>query len=91
VAIAILSEPGFDATTEVDRTSLTFGRTGDEPSLVRCNRRGQDENGDGLADLVCHFAIQRMGFRLGDTVGVLEGRTVGGVAIEGRDSVLIVP
>jgi hypothetical protein len=91
VAIAILSEPGFDATTRVDKASLTFGRTGDEPSLVRCNRNGRDENGDGLLDQVCHFAIQRMGFRLGDTVGILRGRTVDGTPIEGRDAVLVVP
>ena len=91
VAIAILSEPGFDATARVDKTSLTFGRTGNEPSLVRCNRNGRDENGDGLLDQVCHFAIQRMGFRLGDTVGILRGRTVDGTPIEGRDAVLIVP
>jgi hypothetical protein len=90
VAIAILSEPGFDATAEVDRASLTFGRTGDEPSLVRCNRNGRDVNRDGLDDQVCHFAIQRMGFRLGDTVGILEGSTVDGVPFEGRDAVLIV-
>jgi hypothetical protein len=90
VAVAILSEPGFDATTQVDKASLTFGRTGDEPSLVRCDRRGRDENGDGRADQVCHFAIQRTGFRLGDTVGILKGRTVGGASFEGRDAVLIV-
>jgi hypothetical protein len=52
---------------------------------------GRDENGDGLLDQVCHFAIQRMGFRLGDTVGILKGRTVDGTLIEGRDAVLIVP
>lgn len=91
VAIAILSEPGFNATARVDKASVTFGRTGDEPSLVRCNRHGRDENGDGLLDQVCHFAIQRMGFRLGDTVGILKGRTLDGTPIEGRDAVLIVP
>jgi serine protease len=90
VAVAVLSEAGFNASTVVDRTSLTFGRTGDEHSLASCAKNPMDVNGDGRRDLVCQFSVQQTGFQLGDTVGILRGRTVGGVAIEGRDSVLIV-
>jgi hypothetical protein len=72
----------------VDATSLTFGRTGDEPSLAFC--QAGDVNGDGLLDLVCHFHTQLTGFQAGDTIGVLKGKTLGGAAILGTDSVQIV-
>jgi hypothetical protein len=90
IPVAILSNATFDATTEVDRTSLTFGRTGDEDSLARCTAN-EDKNGDGLLDVVCHFSTQRAGFQSGDTEGVLKGMTTGGVPIQGTDSVKIVP
>lgn len=89
IPVAILSTPDFNAPSEVDKTSLTFGRTGDEFSLVSCNRRGEDVNGDGLKDLVCHFKTKLTGFLFGDTEGILKGQTVDGVAIEGRDAVRI--
>ncbi len=91
IPVAILSTPDFDAPTEVDRDSLTFGRTGDESSLAFCNRGSEDVNGDGLPDLVCHFHTQGTGFQCGDTEGVLRGETLDGVPIEGTDSVRIVP
>ncbi len=88
--VAILSTPDFDATTEVDKSSLTFGRTGDEDSLARCTRSNEDVNGDGLLDVVCHFRTQDTGFQSGDTEGILKGKTVDNVPIEGRDAVRIV-
>jgi hypothetical protein len=39
---------------------------------------------------VCRFSIQLAGFQLGDTEGILKGRTVNGVPLEGRDSIQIV-
>jgi hypothetical protein len=36
VWVAVLSSPAFDART-VEPSSLTFGRTGDEQSLVGCH------------------------------------------------------
>jgi len=89
IPIAILSTPDFDASLEVDKTSLTFGRTGDEHSLVFCNKNGEDVNDDGLLDLVCHFKTKLTGFQIGDTVGTLKGQTVNGVPIEGQDTVRI--
>lgn len=93
VPVAILSSDGFDATTEVDTSSLTFGRTGDEASLAFCNK-GQstkDANHDGLADLVCHFDTATAGFQEGDTAGILKGLLTDGTPIEGSDSVNVVP
>jgi hypothetical protein len=48
-------------------------------------------NGDGRRDVLCHFTTQKTGFRVGDTQGVLTGKTIGGTSIRGTDSVAIVP
>ena len=91
IPVAILSNADFDATSRVDRTSLTFGRTGDEQSLAFCNSTGEDVNSDGLPDLVCHFITRMTGFTAGDQTGILKGRAVNGQPVSGRDSVRIVP
>ncbi len=91
IPVAILSSADFNAPTQVNPSSLKFGRTGNEPSLAFCNTSPQDVNGDGLPDLVCHFNTSLTGFQAGDTKGVLTGQTVGGVGIIGTDSVKIVP
>jgi hypothetical protein len=91
IPVAILSSSTFDAPANVDQTSLTFGRTGNEPSLAFCNLSPEDVNGDGFLDLVCHFNTQQTGFQAVDTEGILKGQTVDAISIEGRDSVLVVP
>lgn len=90
IPVAILSTATFDATKEVDKTSLTFGKTGDEESLAKCTKSNEDVNGDGLDDVVCHFNTQDTGFQKGDTEGILKGKTKDGIPIEGKDSVNIV-
>jgi len=90
IPVAILSVPGFDAPSQMDKTSLTFGRIGDEASLAFCNKSPKDINGDGLLDQVCHFETQKTGFMVGDSEGILKGETVDGMPIKGRDSVKIV-
>ena len=90
IPVAILSTPDFDAPSEVDKDSLTFGITGDEDSLAKCTKSNEDVNGDGLEDVVCHFYTQLTGFQVGDTVGILRGTTVLGAPFEERDSVRIV-
>jgi hypothetical protein len=89
IPVAILSSATFDA-REVDAASLTFGRTGDEESLAFYSPAPEDVNGDGLPDLICHFNTPATGFLLGDTQGVLKGKTLKGAAIRGMDSVRIV-
>jgi hypothetical protein len=89
IRVAILSSAAFDAVAEVDRTSLTFGRTGYEQSFFRCKRKGKDVNGDGLPDLICRFHKQRTGFQFGDTEGILRGLNIAGKFFEGSDSVVI--
>jgi hypothetical protein len=58
--------------------------------MAFCNASGEDVNFDGLLDLVCHFFTQRTAFQSGDTIGVLTGQTLSGVAFRGTDSVRIV-
>ena len=91
IPVAVLSAAGFDAPAVVDRSTLTFGRVGDETSLAFCNAGAEDVNGDGLLDLVCHFKAQVAAFEPGDTAGILEGSTLTGVPLKGSDSVRIVP
>ena len=87
--VAILSSNIFDAPAEVNRQSLTFGRTGNEASLAFCSAGGQDVNADGRADLVCHFTTKLTGFQPADTAGILKGLTLEGTAFTGTDSVKI--
>jgi hypothetical protein len=95
IQVGILSATDFDARRQVDWKSLTFGSTGNENSLrIRfligtpdCLTR--DVNHDGLRDLVCRFLIGKTGFQLGDTIGILKGKTMDGTLLEGHDSVII--
>ena len=91
IPVAILSTATFNAVTDVDASSLTFGRTGNEQSLAFCDTGGEDVNGDGLPDLVCHFETQSTGFQAGDTLGILMGKTVQGATIVGQEAIVIVP
>lgn len=90
IPVAILSTPDFDAPSKVDKTSLTFGRTGDEDSLAKCTKSNEDVNDDGLEDVVCHFNTQDTAFQQGDTLGFLKGKTMAGEPFGGFDSVRIV-
>jgi hypothetical protein len=90
IPVAILSTADFNAPSEVEKASLTFGRTGDEVSLAFCNKGGEDVNGDGLLDQVCFFKTKLTGFQIGDREGFLKGQTLEGVPIAGRDSVKVV-
>lgn len=90
VPVAIISSDDFDAVERVDASRLAFGRTGLERSLDRCGRGGEDVNGDGKLDLVCHFDIRRTELRAGDTEATLTGRTTDGRRISGKDRVRII-
>ena len=86
VAVAILSSSTFNATTQVNIGSLTFGRTGGENSLVRNKKTGlpqyelRDVNGDGRLDLVAYFDTSLTGLRVGDTQATLKGKLTSGVS-----------
>jgi hypothetical protein len=90
IPVAILSSRSFDA-RKVDVSTLTFGRTGEEQSLRKCNKGYAHLNRDRRPDLVCHFDNQSAAFELGDEVGVLRGTTVDGTPIEGRAMLKVLP
>ncbi len=99
IPVAILSSPAFDALA-VDPATLRFGPTGAETSLSSCaglgkkgkgTLSGEDVDGDGRPDLVCHFENAEAGFRVGDLEGILTGKTVAGDAFEGRGWLKVVP
>lgn len=89
IPVALLSSSEFNATI-ADKTSLTFGATGDERSLSHCGDV-KDVNGDGHLDLVCHFMNQAAGFKPGDLEGIVRGRAGDGRAFEGRGLLKVVP
>jgi hypothetical protein len=90
IPVAILSGAEFNA-ADLDPVSLTFGRTGLEASVVKCDASLDDVDGDGRLDRICHFDTQTAGFRAGDTQGFLRGRTIRGDEIRGADAVRIAP
>lgn len=88
--VAILSTEKFDAINQVDQKSLTFGTTGDEQSLAFCNRRPKNIRRDGSKDdLICYFFINVAHFQCGNTAGILKGKTVDGIPIEGKDLIKV--
>jgi hypothetical protein len=91
IPVAILSTATFNALTNVDATSLLFGGTGKENSLAFCNPGGEDVNGDGLLDLVCHFNTESVGIKSGDTTLILTGKTFQGTPIIGQEAIVTVP
>lgn len=90
IPVALLSSTGFDA-MNVKTESLSFGATGTEKSLSHCSRNGEDVNGDGRLDLVCHFENQKAGFAKGDLEGIVQGTMKFGTRFEGRGFLKVVP
>ena len=72
IPVALLSAEDFDPLA-VDVNSLTFGATGDEPSLRSCTRATVDFNGDGRPDLLCHFDNEIANFVPGNAEAFLKG------------------
>jgi DNA-binding beta-propeller fold protein YncE len=91
VAVAILSDPGFDAAT-VDPLTVTLAS-----ARVRLKGKGtpmaslEDVNGDGLPDLVVHVETEALELSAGDAEAKLAGATSGGQTIAGSDTVRVVP
>lgn len=89
VEVAILGSAALDV-LDIDLDSLRFGRTGREDSLGRRPQyRLADVNGDHQIDLIVGFDIEDLGFRKGDTVGILNGQTHDGRLFTATDSVTI--
>jgi len=90
IEVVILSTKKFDAAKQVNRSTITFGRTGSEQSLKRCSEKAKDVNNDGLPDLRCRFWINNAGFQNNDKIGVLRFVGNDGTPYEGRDTIMII-
>lgn len=88
--VALMGSNQFDAVA-VKRESLKFGRTGLESSYLRCAKQGEDIDGDGYLDLVCHFDNQLVKFVKGDTMGYLTGIAGDGLQIRGQGDLKVIP
>jgi len=94
IPVAILGTASLQV-TDIDQSTLTFGRTGNEDSLaVKPNGLPlcgvADVNGDFMGDLVCHFYTVIADFQCGGTLGYLKGATMGGQPILGSDPIKVV-
>ena len=84
IPVAILTTSTFDAST-VNPSSVTFGHSGAEKSLVKWT--WTDVNGDGKLDLLLHFDTKKSKLLPSDNEAILKGLTTGGLTFEGRDSI----
>lgn len=84
--VAILSEDGLDAPQDVDQSTLTFGGTGSEQSLIDCRKQPRDVNGDGKNDLECRFDAQAAKLSAANPIGIARFQTKAGVFYEGQNS-----
>lgn len=89
VKVAFMSGEGFDP-ANVDQSSLRFGATGTEDSLVRCRKRNRDMNGDGIKDLVCFFTNRNAGFDSQSTSAKVTGVLSDGTEITGEATLKVV-
>ena len=89
IRVAILSSATFNAPSQVDMHSLTFGHSGTEQSLAYCEMHSHDVNHDRFPDLVCSFYTQKTNFQTGDTIGMLKGVLLDTTPIQGTESVKI--
>lgn len=88
--VAILSTSTFEA-TKVDTTTVKFGPTGTETTVVKSSV--QDVNGDGMPDIMVWFVTKDAGFATaGLTKGVLSGQTTDTppITFQGSDDVKII-
>ena len=83
IAVTILSSPTFSSPDEVDVTSLTFGRTGNEPSFASAVKNSRDIDGDGLPDLTVMFYVQLTGIETDNATVTLKGMTSNNIRLEG--------
>ena len=93
IPVALLSTPGFNAPTQTDLRSLTFGAFGWEVVPLISQRTGKllcqvsDVNSDSLPDLVCTFPIPGTNFTCTSQQGLLRGRLKDGTWMAGVDAV----
>jgi len=85
IPVAILADEGFDV-SKVNKDSLTFGKTGDEESLLSCSKKLLDVNKDGNKDLICYFWWSKTNIGVEDTLGIIKGVYGDDIAFEASDT-----
>jgi hypothetical protein len=85
IPVALLSSTDFNAVM-VNVDSLRFGPNGTEAKASSCGNDGEDVNGDGLLDLVCHFDNQSAGFSSTDAEGIVTGEASASVTSSSETS-----
>jgi len=90
VPVAIMGAADFTV-ADINQDTLTFGSTGGENSLSKCQPQLRDINQDGYVDQLCHFENSDAGFQGGDIEGVLQGSLKDGTNFEGRALLKVVP
>ncbi|MCI3952580.1 MAG: uncharacterized protein K0R53_2078 [Burkholderiales bacterium] len=92
IPVALLGAANFDPfQIRADVENLTFGGTGDEKSLRRCSKEGEDVNGDGHLDRICHFDTQLSKITIHHEDGILKGKTNSGTAFVGNGPLKVIP
>lgn len=92
VPVAVVSTPGFDATTVEVSTACLWPAS--DPGGGVCGPAHpighiEDVDGDGTADALFHFRVPDIGLSPRDTAICLSGSTTDGVEIEGCDVVTV--
>lgn len=90
VPVAIFGSADFDVSS-INLKTLTFGSTGSENSLSKCQNVSRDINKDGYGDLLCHFNNEAAGFKSGDIEAKLKGETKAKQAFEGQSVLKVIP
>ncbi len=93
IPVAILTTPGVFDAADVDPATVVLNGAsvavrGKSDKLLA---RMEDVDGDGDADLVCQVDTECWADLFEDGYVTLTGQTLGGVAIEGQDYVIVVP
>ncbi|MBI5374606.1 MAG: hypothetical protein HZA77_04165 [Candidatus Schekmanbacteria bacterium] len=88
LSVGVLGSRDFDVTT-LNWPTVKFGKTGTEASPMRAPIF-RDFNRDGNLDAIYMFIMNKCGFAMGNTQGILTGKLNDGTEASGSDSVKII-
>ncbi len=91
IPVAILSTSDFDATQVDPTTAQLDGQTVRSVGKGNLQAHVEDVNGDGLLDLMLQFEDLDGTYTPGSGIAVVTALTFDGLAIEGQDSICVVP